>query len=143
MGAVGRRPVVLDHAGSLFCALLFPITLLAVMTAAPEEQEPQSLDELMLAVQQQLLGLRGDLQTVQQQLRSSSPDLDATAGRTLAELTRFIRMALELEKRLAERKPGTTRGGGEDELDLESARRAIGGRLDRLRNTRGAPQVHQ
>ncbi|MGR3500992.1 hypothetical protein [Pseudaestuariivita sp.] len=100
-----------------------------------------SVEDQLDTLERQLRVLRQNLATWSDEAAAGDMSSGATGKRMLTEVSGWIRSALDLEKRLDERKRDVQgiAPGKDYALDFDAARREIGCRLARLR-TCGGPE---
>jgi hypothetical protein len=105
-----------------------------VKTLITQDEEVSIFAEHVASIEIQLREIRTGLEEFQQKVRTGDIGSAAEAAKTIGTVRTWIKMAMDAEKSIAERKKtenGITRGGFA--LDLEEARRDIGCKLARLR----------
>ncbi|WP_372891660.1 hypothetical protein [Rhodosalinus sp.] len=111
-------------------------------TLTTETAEDSPLDEEIASIARQLRGMRHELEDFQHMLARGDWDDAREAGKAVASVKQWIRLAIEAEMLLhARRRKSSGLARGSYALDLAAARAEIGARLDRLRRTGGAPAV--
>ena len=108
------------------------------MSNRPSEEEGLRLDEVMASIEAQLLAMKADLEVLGDRVRAGDVGSVRDATRTLSDIRAWLKLALETEEKLHERRK-RYRGGGW-EIDMDGARDTIGRRLDRLRAA-GCPML--
>jgi hypothetical protein len=111
-----------------------------ILTTSEEEGSP--LEEEIASIAKQLREARHDLETLQLCLRAGDPGPEAQGTKTIGSIRQWIRLAIEAEMLLATRR--RNRSGiakGDFALDLDAARREIGDRLDRLRESHAEEDI--
>ncbi|PIE14421.1 MAG: hypothetical protein CSA70_01290 [Rhodobacterales bacterium] len=93
------------------------------------------------AVEGQLLEMKEDLEELHHQVRMGKLGRLKDAQKTTAEIRQWLKIALETEVRLEQRRAkenarSVRDNGSVGDIDLDAARTSIGCRLDRLRRTR-------
>ncbi|MFP4450223.1 hypothetical protein [Rhodosalinus sp.] len=111
-----------------------------ILTTETEQGSP--LDEEIASIARQLREMRHELEDFQHILARGDWDEAREAGKAVASVKQWIRLAIEAEMLLhARRRTGSGIARGGYALDLDAARAEIGARLDRLRRTGGPAPV--
>lgn len=106
------------------------------MSLITPEEGPSGLSATVTTLERQLRGMCEDLEALSQKVRSEDFDGIKTQSRILGDIRQWLKMAIEAETQLEQRKKkerGIVNGYA---LDMDAARDSIGCRLDRLRRTR-------
>lgn len=107
-----------------------------------EAAEASPLDDEIASIAHQLREMRHELEDFQHMLARGDWEEAREAGKAVASVKQWIRLAIEAEMLLhARRRKTFGLGRGSYALDLAAARAEIDARLDRLRRTGGAPAV--
>lgn len=107
-----------------------------------EAAEASPLDDEIASIAHQLREMRHELEDFQHMLARGDWEDAREAGKAVASVKQWIRLAIEAEMLLhARRRKTSGLGRGSYALDLAAARAEIDARLDRLRRTGGAPAV--
>ena len=103
------------------------------MTDMTEEVGPDTLQRAIRTVEEQLLSMKDDLEDLNRRVRHGEFDALKDSTKITTEIRQWLRIATEMEAKLAERRKteeGIVNGYA---LDLDAARTQIGCRLSRLR----------
>ena len=108
------------------------------MALITPDEGASDLSDVAASVERQLRDMRGDLEDLQTKLKTNDYDDLPTTKLLRTEIRQWLKLAIEAEVHLEQRKKTETGIAGGYALDLDAARDSIGGRLDRLRRARGA-----
>jgi uncharacterized protein (DUF2164 family) len=111
------------------------------MILTTPETGNSSLGLAIETVEQQLADMKADLLALQRRIASGDFDALKDGTRLAGEIRQWLKLALETEIRLEERRKQHDGIVNHYAIDFDEARRQIGGRLDRLRDARGAVGV--
>lgn len=104
-----------------------------MIVITPETGASTAMDQELSRIERQLHEISLELEGLQTKIKQGQIGSESDATRTFSDIRRWIRLALEAEKSLAERKREDGGVAGSYALDLDRARTSIGCRLDRLR----------
>ena len=102
------------------------------------EEGPSGLSATVTTLERQLRVMCEDLEALSEKVRAQQFDDIKNQGRILGDIRQWLKMAIEAEVQLEQRKKkeqGIVNGYA---LDMDAARASIGCRLDRLRRA-GCP----
>ncbi|WP_417524699.1 hypothetical protein [Marinovum sp.] len=111
------------------------------MTLITPKQDIDRLEGRFLVVRESLEEFEAALRDLKQQVRSGEVTALKDAGKTLAEIRGWMKLAMETEAQLAEYARKEAAIDGAYGLDLDKARSEIGCRLAKLRKCCGAGRV--
>ena len=106
------------------------------MSLITPEEGPSGLSATVTTLERQLRGMCEDLEALSDKVRAQQFDDIKTQSRILGDIRQWLKMAIEAETQLEQRKKkeqGIVNGYA---LDMDAARDSIGCRLDRLRRAR-------
>lgn len=103
------------------------------MTLITPDQGPDGLNVSVTTLERQLNGIIADLEALQQRLRTDASDAVKDSTRMMTDIRNWIRLALEAEMKLEQRKKKERGIVHTYALDMDAARTSVGCRLDRLR----------
>ncbi|PVA10580.1 hypothetical protein DC366_06660 [Pelagivirga sediminicola] len=106
------------------------------MSLITPEEGPSGLSATVTTLERQLRGMCEDLEALSEQVRAQQFDDIKSQSRILGDIRQWLKMAIEAETQLEQRKKkeqGIVNGYA---LDMDAARDSIGCRLDRLRRAR-------
>jgi hypothetical protein len=107
------------------------------MSLITPENDPGGLSATVTVLERQLRGMCEDLETLSDKVRAEDFDDAKAQSRILGDIRQWLKLVIEAENQLEQRKKkeqGIVNGYA---LDMDAARDSIGGRLDRLRAARG------
>ena len=107
------------------------------MSLITPEDGPSGLSATVTTLERQLRGMCEDLEALSDKVRAQQFDDIKTQSRILGDIRQWLKMAIEAETQLEQRKKkeqGIVNGYA---LDMDAARDSIGCRLDRLRRAGG------
>ena len=109
------------------------------MSLITPEEGPSALSATVTTLERQLRGMCEDLEALSEMVRArATSTISKTSSRILGDIRQWLKMAIEAETQLEQRKKkeqGIVNGYA---LDMDAARDSIGCRLDRLRRA-GCP----
>ncbi|WP_324752970.1 hypothetical protein [Roseovarius sp. Pro17] len=108
------------------------------MSLITPEEGPSGLSATVTTLERQLRGMCEDLEALSDKVRAEDFDDIKNRSRILGDIRQWLKMAIEAETQLEQRKKkeqGIVNGYA---LDMDAARDSIGCRLDRLRRA-GCP----
>ncbi|HEY9040352.1 MAG TPA: hypothetical protein VIN05_15580 [Roseovarius sp.] len=108
------------------------------MSLITPEEGPSGLSATVTTLERQLRGMCEDLEALSDKVRAEQFDDIKNQSRILGDIRQWLKMAIEAETQLEQRKKkeqGIVNGYA---LDMDAARDSIGCRLDRLRRA-GCP----
>lgn len=106
------------------------------MTLITLDEERSGLSSAVTSLERQLCDMRADLEIIQTQLKADAKAGIPNSTKMLSDIRQWLRLAIEAEVQLEQRKKkekGIVNGYA---LDIDAARDSIGCRLDRLRRAR-------
>ena len=106
------------------------------MSLITPEEGPSGLSATVTTLERQLRGMCEDLEALSEKVRAQQFDDIKSQSRILGDIRQWLKMAIEAETQLEQRKKkeqGIVNGYA---LDMDAARDSIGCRLDRLRRAR-------
>jgi hypothetical protein len=106
------------------------------MSLITPEEGPSGLSATVTTLERQLRGMCEDLEALSEKVRAENFDDIKNQSRILGDIRQWLKMAIEAETQLEQRKKkeqGIVNGYA---LDMDAARDSIGCRLDRLRRAR-------
>jgi hypothetical protein len=108
------------------------------MSLITPEEGPSALSATVTTLERQLRGMCEDLEALSEKVRAEDFEDIKNRSRILGDIRQWLKMAIEAETQLEQRKKkeqGIVNGYA---LDMDAARDSIGCRLDRLRRA-GCP----
>ncbi|MCQ0091541.1 hypothetical protein [Roseovarius sp. M141] len=108
------------------------------MSLITPQEGPSGLSATVTTLERQLRGMCEDLEALSDKVRAQQFDDIKNQSRILGDIRQWLKMAIEAETQLEQRKKkeqGIVNGYA---LDMDAARDSIGCRLDRLRRA-GCP----
>lgn len=111
------------------------------MILTTPETGQSSLGQAIETVEQQLADMKADLLALQRRIASGDFDALRNGSKLTGEIRQWLKLALETEIRLEERRKQHDGIVNHYAIDFDAARDQIGRRLDRLRAASGADGV--
>lgn len=108
------------------------------MSLITPEDDPGGLSATVTVLERQLRGMCADLEALSDRIRAEAFDDAKAQSRVLGDIRQWLKLVIEAENQLEQRKKkeqGIVNGYA---LDMDAARDSIGCRLDRLRAAAGA-----
>lgn len=106
------------------------------MTLITPDKGPSQLDADLLRVLKQLRDIMADMEAKQDALRDGEGKDTAESRKLMGEIRGWMKIAIETEARIEERRKEDQGIARDYALDFAEARSEIGCRLDRLRRAR-------
>ncbi|MBZ8118505.1 hypothetical protein KUD11_07560 [Roseovarius sp. LXJ103] len=106
------------------------------MSLITPEEDPSGLSNTVASLEKQLRGMCEDLEALSDRVRAEDFDDVKNRSKLLTDIRQWLKMAIEAETQIEQRKQrerGIINGYA---LDIDAARDSIGCRLDRLRRAR-------
>ena len=111
------------------------------MSLITPEDDPGGLNATVTVLERQLRGMCEDLETLSDKVRAEAFDDAKVHSRILGDIRQWLKLVIEAENQLEQRKKkeqGIVNGYA---LDMDAARDSVGGRLDRIRAARSGGGV--